>query len=211
MSHQISYRIVSRETSDKLSACWYQNEDALNQYIDTLLDYNNRINLISRKLSRDDVVNHVLHSLVPSLLVSLPDDRMILDTGTGGGLPGIPLAILNPEKRFILHDKSTKKIDALSKIVEKLHLDNCSTLSDDLNNISFKDPVTVVSKHAFKLDDFAKRSRKINWSEALFLKGSTFTEELSNKFINDLNITSFALDPLGAFFDQKVMLHITRK
>lgn len=210
MNENIHRIDVSRETFEEVAHTWENYQSRLLEYIHTLWDYNSRINLISRKLTMDDVKQHVFHSLIPPHLIGFSDHKFI-DTGTGGGLPGIPLAISNPENTFFLHDKSTKKILALDEFIQILDLQNCETITDDLNNLKFQEPVSIISKHAFKLDDFFKRSRKINWQQAVFLKGSTFTSELHPIHHHNYKFTAYHLDAFGPFFYDKVILHITPK
>ena len=210
MAPNVFTQNVSRETFNRVDQLWSTHFDKLNYYIDLLLDHNSRVNLISRKLSREEVVFHVKHSILPSALLFFANDT-IWDAGTGGGLPGIPLAIINPDKHFILHDKSSKKIKIVEQIIDQLQLTNCSTHLEDLNNVSFKKPVTLVSKHSFKLDDFIKRSNKLNWSDAVFLKGNNFLDELNNDHIKQFDITCYKLDNGGALYSEKVMLVIQKR
>ncbi len=210
MSREIIWRDVSRETWNDVHQLWLANETRLNAYAETLFALNQRINLISRKLSLDDVRDHIFHSLIPICLFKF-SHHTILDTGTGGGLPGIPLAIIQPENHFILHDKSTKKESALKEIISTLHLTNCTTRSDDLNNLTIQEPISLVSKHAFKLDDFFRRSRKVNWKEAVFYKGRDFEKEINASHLNKYFFYAWPLDELGEFFSEKVILKIEHR
>ncbi len=90
--------------------------------------WNERINVISRKDIDNLYLHHVLHSMTVSQLVSFKAGAHILDLGTGGGFPGIPLAILYPDTRFVLLDGTRKKISVVQAIVEALQLDNVTAL-----------------------------------------------------------------------------------
>lgn len=88
------------------------------------LAWNRKVNLISRKDIHNLYLHHVLHSLSISKVISFAKGAHILDFGTGGGFPGLPLAILFPETHFVLVDSIGKKVRAVADIAEKLGLDN---------------------------------------------------------------------------------------
>jgi 16S rRNA (guanine527-N7)-methyltransferase len=90
----------------------------------TLLEWNARVNLISRKDVDQVWRNHILHSLAVLAIAPLPAHGRILDLGTGGGLPGVPLAIMLPEARFVLCDSIGKKVNAVRAMTEALALPN---------------------------------------------------------------------------------------
>jgi 16S rRNA (guanine527-N7)-methyltransferase len=100
--------------------------EQLGDYARLLLSWNAKINLMSRKDEADVWRNHILHSLAPALLLPLPETGEYLDIGTGGGLPGIPLAILMPRARFLLCDSIGKKIKAVESMAAELGLANVS-------------------------------------------------------------------------------------
>lgn len=210
MRREVIWSDVSRETWEDVQQLWLSNDTRLNAYAETLFSINQRINLISRKLSLNDLRKHIFHSLIPAYLFKF-SQHSILDTGTGGGLPGIPLAIIQPECNFILHDKSTKKVTALNELISVLKLTNCTTRSDDLNNLVIQEPISIISKHAYKLDDFFRRSRKVNWDEAVFYKGRDFEKELNDSHLNKYAFSAWRLDELGDFFSEKVILRITHQ
>lgn len=89
--------------------------------------WNERINVISRKDIDNLYLHHVLHSLAVAKIFPFEDGAEILDLGTGGGLPGIPLAILYPEVRFHLIDGTAKKLKVVDAIAENIGLDNIRT------------------------------------------------------------------------------------
>ena len=89
--------------------------------------WNERINLISRKDIENLYLHHILHSLSIAKLISFPAGSVVLDVGTGGGFPGIPLAILFPDVRFCLCDSILKKISVVNNIATRLGLDNVRT------------------------------------------------------------------------------------
>jgi len=98
--------------------------DTLQYYVKLLLDWNLKVNLVSRKDESNVWVGHILHSLLPLARIEIPPDSFVLDLGTGGGLPGIPVAVARPDLRVTLLDSVRKKTEALQDIVAKLGLKN---------------------------------------------------------------------------------------
>lgn len=151
-------------------------------------DWNTKINVISRKDMGGLYDHHVLHSLAIAyyLKTMRPDEFQalsegglsVLDLGTGGGFPGIPLAILFPETRFTLCDSIRKKTIVASDVAEKLELQNVTVVNDRAENLPEKFDY-VVSRAVASLVDFypwvkGKYSRSI-----LYLKGGDINEEIS--------------------------------
>ena len=90
-------------------------------------DWNQKINVVSRKDIDELYVRHVLHSLGIAKIQRFNEGAQVLDVGTGGGFPGIPLAILFPETKFTLVDAIGKKIKVVEEVIEGLQLENIST------------------------------------------------------------------------------------
>jgi 16S rRNA (guanine527-N7)-methyltransferase len=103
--------------------------ELVRQYVDLLSTWNSKINLVSRRDVENIWFSHILHSLAPWFHVWLPSGRAILDIGSGGGLPGIPLAILRTDLSIVLLDSIQKKTKALTKICTELELPNVQVLN----------------------------------------------------------------------------------
>lgn len=147
-------------------------------------DWNSKINLISRKDMENFYEHHVLHSLAIAKYFDLLPGMKVMDIGTGGGFPGIPLAIMYPQTRFLLVDSIGKKIKVVQDVKEKLGLENVTAVNDRAENIKDKFDV-IVSRAVTQLPDFVKwcngKLRITNDIEAggiLYLKGGDIKEEL---------------------------------
>ena len=90
----------------------------LETWVDRLIEINSRINLISRKQTEVVWLHHILHSISPLILIDFPTDIDLCDFGTGGGLPGIPLAILRPDWQVFLLDSRQEKISAIKETTD---------------------------------------------------------------------------------------------
>jgi 16S rRNA (guanine527-N7)-methyltransferase len=150
-------------------------------------DWNAKINLISRKDMDNFYTHHVLHSLSIAKVIDFEDGTEILDVGTGGGFPGIPLAILFPKARFVLIDSIGKKIKVVQDIAQQIGLQNVETLqirAEQLNE-SFD---FVVSRAVTDLPTFYSwvryKIRKKGFNKLqngiLYLKGGDLKEEISD-------------------------------
>ncbi len=100
----------------------------IGSYVEMLLGWNQKINLISRRDEENVWTSHILHSISPLFKVSFPTGSRIIDLGTGGGLPGIPLAILLPDCEFLLVDATQKKANAVAEMIGELKLTNARAI-----------------------------------------------------------------------------------
>ncbi len=104
------------------------------------LEWNNKINLISRKEFNEEnfYIRHLVHSLSVIKFVSFPQGITVMDVGTGGGFPGIPLAIIFDKVNFTLLDSRNKKLTAVKDIAQRLELNNVTTMWDRVENVKTK-------------------------------------------------------------------------
>ncbi len=142
-------------------------------------DWNSKINVISRKDMDNFYEHHVLHSLalaIPLKNMLVPGDR-ILDLGTGGGFPGIPLAIFFEDCEFLLCDSVNKKTKVASEVAAALNLDNVTVVNDRAENLpgSFD---YVVSRAVTSLDKMLPWIKGRYGKGVLYLKGGDIEEEL---------------------------------
>ena len=179
-------------------------------------DWNSKINVISRKDINELYLRHVLHSLSIAKLISFKDDTCILDVGTGGGFPGIPLAILFPNCRFHLVDSIQKKITVVNNVVKELDLKNVKTSCSRVETISEKYDF-VVSRAVTNMKDFVSWIKfKINKKSfndfkngVLYLKGGDLEDELKSF----KNVKTFELSEIfnEDFFIQKKVVYLPIK
>lgn len=209
--HSIKHINVSRETYNRVCKIYNSHKDGLEGYIDQLLWWNRKINLVSRNVSRETLVEHVRHSLFLSMLPCFKGAKHIVDAGTGGGLPGIPLTVTTPDKNFLLNDIVSKKVLAVKQIKRKLGLDNVEVSSGSVERLKPSHEFLLVSKHAFKIKDLYEYTRSMAWSTMVFYKSSDFKEELQG-IDESLGITVYKLDAWnkGGFYDGKAIVVIKR-
>jgi len=184
----------------------------LESLYDLYKDWNSRINVISRKDMDYFYLHHVLHSLSIGKFLTFKAGSSILDVGTGGGFPGVPLAIMFPKVSFHLVDSIGKKIKVINDVKEKLSLENISTYYKRVENLEFNVDF-VVCRAVAPLETL------INWSAdrissqhnhpirngLLCLKGGDLKGELSlynNATIVHLN--QYFIEP---FFQTKKLVY----
>ncbi len=177
-------------------------------------DWNSKINVISRKDMDNFYLHHVLHSLAIAKIISFEKGTKIIDVGTGGGFPGIPLAIMFPETEFYLVDSIGKKIKVVEEVVKALQLKNIWCKQARVEEISEKFDF-VVSRAVTSFDKFLpwvknkflKESMNALPNGILYLKGGDLEEELQN--VNHLYI-EFEIETFfeEEFFEAKKVVYI---
>lgn len=158
--------------------------EQLDQYVKLLLDWNNKINLISRKDEENIWTYHILHSVSPLFKLKIVEGSRIVDVGTGGGLPGIPLKILRPDISLLCLDATRKKANAVSQMVDELKLENVNVVWGRAEEIGMQ------SEYSKKFDfAIARAVCQLNELIALsinFLKKGTQSSSLENIIESDL-------------------------
>jgi len=140
--------------------------------------WNEKINLISRKDIGNLYLHHILHSLSIAKFISFPADSSVLDVGTGGGFPGIPLAILFPDVQFCLCDSILKKMTVVNDIATQLNLDNVHTERSRAEEIDGRFDY-VVSRAVTELGIFLPWVWKKVDKGVIYLKGGYLAEEIA--------------------------------
>ena len=180
------------------------------------LDWNAKINVISRKDIEQLYVKHVLHSLAIAKVQKFEPGTYVLDVGSGGGFPGIPLAIMFPETRFYLIDVIMKKVTVVKAVAESIGLKNVKAEQLRAENVK-GDFDFIVSRAVTNMPDFYSwikdKIKKQNKHELkngiLYLKGGDLTEELKDF----PKATEYAIADFfdNEFFETKKVVHLPLK
>jgi 16S rRNA (guanine527-N7)-methyltransferase len=176
--------------------------------------WNSMINLISRKDMDNFMVHHVLHSMALAKVISFVPGTTVLDVGTGGGFPGIPLAIMFPDARFTLLDSIAKKIKVVAAVADELDLKNVTTLNKRAEEEKEKYHF-IVSRAVTDFPGFVKLTLKnidktqINSMRngILYLKGGDLSSE---KSIYEDKLTIWDIKDLFSepYFETKKILYL---
>lgn len=178
-------------------------------------DWNSKINLISRKDMDSFYEHHVLHSLAIAKYFELLPGMKVMDVGTGGGFPGIPLAIMFPQTSFLLVDSIGKKIKVVQDVIQHLGLDNVVAVQERAEKIKDKFDV-IVSRAVTDLPSFVKwvnnKLRITNDIEAggvMYLKGGDIDAELKDVPRNwkrkKFPVSQWFKEP---YFEEKYVIHL---
>lgn len=179
-------------------------------------DWNSKINVISRKDIDELYLRHVLHSLGIAKVINFKPGSSILDVGTGGGFPGVPLAILFPECQFHLVDSINKKLKVINAVCEAIELTNVKTTHSRVEAIN-ETYDFIVSRAVTTMPEFtswvkgkiAKTQKNDLKNGILYLKGGDLTEELKQyKSVKAFLLSDYFEVP---FFETKKVIHLPLK
>lgn len=188
----------------------------LEEYCDLLREWNAKINLVSRKDTERLETKHVAHCLTITKFLRLMPKARILDVGTGGGLPGIPLSICYPQARFTLMDSVGKKVMVVEDMIKRLELSNVEVRRGRVEELPKKKTYDFVIGRAVTAlptffswvqDKIAKGSKHSPANGILYLKGGDYTEELKTSGLHPAKIWN--LDELlpQAELGEKFLIH----
>ncbi len=182
-------------------------------------EWNSRINVISRKDMDNFYLHHVLHSLGIAKLLSFKPGTKIMDVGTGGGFPGIPLAVLFPETEFYLVDSIGKKIKVVREIARTLRLENVKAEQIRAEEVKHSFDF-VVSRAVTDLEVFTQWTlRKVHPRSfnklpngILYLKGTNVEQEIDRVRIKKIKVATYPLEHFFEedFFKTKQIVHVCR-
>lgn len=180
-------------------------------------DWNSKINVISRKDIEQLYERHILHSMAIAKIIRFKPGTTILDVGTGGGFPGIPLAILFPEASFMLVDSIAKKIKVVNEVAQALGLENVRAEHKRVEEVNQRFDF-VVSRAVTAFPRFVDMARaKVSPQShndlpngILYLKGGEFEEEVSpfGQQVRIYNLQDFFEEE---FFETKRLIHLILK
>lgn len=189
-----------------------QTLQQLARYGEYLEEWNRKINLISRKEDAPVIIKHIFHSLLISLYHSFREGEQVLDLGTGGGLPGIPLSLLFPRTRFLLVDATGKKITACQEMIKELGIKNAVALHsrvEELKGVVFD---TVLSRQVAPLDKLCSYAGRLlkPGGKMICLKGGNLDKEIDKALASSKEHHGFPsrielhpIDSISPFFTEK--------
>ena len=188
----------------------------LKDYTSLLREWNAKINLVSRKDTDRLEIKHLAHCLTITKFLRLMPKARLLDVGTGGGLPGIPLAICYPEARFTLMDSIGKKVMVVEDMLKRLDLQNAEVIRARVEELPKKKSYDfVIGRAVTALPTFfgwvqnkiAKGAKHSPANGILYLKGGDYTEELNSSGLHPAKIWN--LDELlpEAELGEKFLIH----
>lgn len=180
-------------------------------------DWNAKVNLVSRKDIENLYLHHILHSLAIAKILSFKPKAEVLDIGTGGGFPGVPLAILFPDTKFHLIDGTLKKIRVVQDVIEKTGLGNATAQQIRAEELKGRKFDFVVSRAVAELPMLFQWSRRFYKSETrhiipnglLALKGGNVVKEIKSlpkgEFAESYPISDFFSEP---YFEEKYIVYV---
>ena len=171
---------------------------------------NKKVNLISRKDFENFYLHHIIHSLSITKFALVKKENKIIDLGTGGGLPGIPLAIYYNNKKFILVDSIRKKISAVDEIIKELNVKNISTINNRVENLNINADI-IICRSVSSIENIIRWTKGVlnKKGKLILLKGGNVNKELKNI---SSSFTIYNLDDIYSenYFNDKKIIEIHR-
>ena len=188
----------------------------LQEYCDLLREWNAKINLVSRKDANRIEIKHLVHCLSITKFLRLMPKARLLDVGTGGGLPGIPLSICYPQARFTLIESIGKKAMVVEDIVKRINLTNVEVRRGRVEELPSKKTFDFVIGRAVTAlptffgwvqDKIAKGAKNSPANGILYLKGGDYTEELKKSGLHPAKIWNLGEFLPEAELGEKFLIH----
>ena len=185
------------------------------QLLPLYLEWNEKINVISRKDMDNFYERHVLHSLGIAQIIQFRAKTKVLDVGTGGGFPGIPLAILFPDVQFHLVDSIGKKIKVVNEVSEALGLENITTshsraedVQEEFDFVVSRAVTRLVKFYPWVRKKFARKSSHRLKNGILYLKGGDLQEELQESRLKKIATYKLSDHFNSDFFKTKKVIYV---
>ncbi len=189
-------------------------KERFNSLFNIYKEWNSKVNIVSRKDIENIYEKHVLHSLSIAEFICFNENTNIIDVGTGGGFPGIPLAIMFPDSNFTLVDSIKKKVKVTEEVAKELNLKNVIVIQKRSNELKQKfdfvtgRAVTNFPKFVESVTHLiSKKDKNSVPNGIIYLKGGEFDEEISDfkKEIDIININNFFEEE---FFETKKIIYL---
>jgi len=205
---------VSTLTARYFSSLTAEQERLLSMLPALYAEWNERINVISRKDIENFEVSHLLHSLAIAKFISFAPRTEIIDVGTGGGLPGIPLAVMFPDVEFTLIDSIAKKIKIVNEIVNALGLKNVTTMTGRSEDFTGRYEF-VICRAVTDMSRFVSQTRHLISPRQfnpvrngyICLKGGDLEEELK-PFVGKITVTHISKWFDESYFETKKIVYL---
>lgn len=211
MEHSIRY--ITKEEQGRIESLYDKNKEELSVYVERLLWWNSKINLVSRDVSRETLKKHVKHSLYTSLFESYRESGFFIDTGSGGGLPGLPLSLCFKNKQIEINDIVSKKVFAVNDMILGLNLsDRVKGRQGDIREMGWDEEAIIITKHAFKVDQLYSMVKEKKWSRIIFLKGYEEAVEEAKNLNGSFKLSIIKLDDkfMDPFYEGKGVVELSR-